>query len=136
MMRFLSISIAPFVLAGCVAPGSKTADQSVHNDQLDADHRAESSLIERQEVIGRTNGPSLESTARSRSEVMRIALAHAQKLETDFTLYDSPTITQITRNGRKMWLVSWSLKNPRILGGFFSVVVDDQTGVADTLVGF
>jgi hypothetical protein len=86
-----------------------------------------------QEDITRT--PGYETTIKSGSEVLKIAVEHVRKDGTDLSHYRSPTITLLKKDGRMKWLVSWDEKGMPRPGGFFGVLVDDKSGEIEEVPG-
>ncbi len=129
----IAISLLP--VTGCLAPVSKIPDQGARLDQAEINRRVEASISKRQEEEDIARVPGFESTIRSGSEVMRLALAHVQKSGSDLTQFRAPTISLLQKDGRMKWLVSWDMKGSPMPGMFFSVLIDDQTGAAETKPG-
>jgi len=108
--------------------------QLTHQDE-DAARLIDAAIIKRQDKEDIARTPGFEATKRSGSEVLRIAIERAQKEGVDFNLFRKPTITLLNREGKMKWLVSWTEKGSPRPGGFFSILVDDESGDTDDLPG-
>ncbi len=135
MKCFAGIVLLCLPLAGCLSPSPKVPDQGSRLDEAEINRRVEASIIKRQKEEDVARTPGFESTIRSGSEVMKIALAHVRTSGTDLSQYRAPTITLLKKEGGMKWLVSWDLKGMPMPGGFFGVLIDDQTGAVEDVPG-
>jgi hypothetical protein len=95
----------------------------------------DAAIRKRQDAEDIARKPGFETTKRSGSEVMRLALALATRDGGDLSDYRAPTISLFQRDEKMKWAVHWELKGMPMPGGFFGVVVDDETGDATLVPG-
>ena len=79
--------------------------------------------------------PGFETTKKSGSEVMRLALAVATRDGDDLSAYRLPTVSLHRRDARMVWYVTWQHKGMPFPGGFFAVEIDDETGAVKLIPG-
>jgi hypothetical protein len=95
----------------------------------------EEETLKKQALHDITREPGFETTRLSGSEVIRIAMEKVGGDGGDLESYRPPIITLFRRDGRMLWSVNWVMKGIPAPGGFFSVVVDDETKEAELFPG-
>lgn len=85
------------------------------------------------EDVART--PGFETTKKSGSEVLRLAIEHARRGGGDLSQFRTPTVALLRKEGKMKWLVNWEKKGMPMPVGFFAIMIDDDTGAIEDIPG-